>query len=98
MGYKSTSTSTFRLKIICKLRDAGVIIASSQRGYKIPTKESELYDFVDHGVQVVLPMLSRLKRCRDIVKLSTKGRLDLFDHDEYRDIKLFFDSKDNNDI
>lgn len=98
MGYKSTSTSTFRLKIICKLRDAGVIIASSQRGYKIPTKESELYDFVDHGVQVVLPMLSRLKRCRDIVKLSTKGRLDLFDHDEYRDVKLFFDSKDNNDI
>lgn len=35
MGYKSTSTSTFRLKIICKLRDAGVIIASSQRGYKM---------------------------------------------------------------
>lgn len=96
MGYKDISTSTFRLKVICKLRDAGVIIASSQKGYKIPTKESELYDFIDHGTQVVLPMLSRLKKCRDIVKLSTKGRLDLLAHDEYRDIRSFFDSQDEN--
>lgn len=91
------STSTFRLKVICKLRDAGVIIASSQKGYKIPTKEAELYDFIDHGVQVVLPMLERLKKCRNIVKLSTKGHLDLLQHDEYRDIKRFFDIQDENE-
>ena len=91
------STSTFRLKVICKLRDAGVIIASSQKGYKIPTKEAELYDFIDHGVQVVLPMLERLKKCRNIVKLSTKGHLDLLQHDEYRDIKRFFDIQDESE-
>lgn len=96
MGLKEMSTSTFRLKVICKLRDANVIIASSPKGYKIPTKEAELYDFIDHGAQVVIPMLWRLKKCRDIVKLSTLGELDLLDHDEYKALKDFFDLQDEN--
>lgn len=94
MGLKEMSTSTFRLKVICKLRDANVIIASSPKGYKIPTKETELYDFINHGAQVVIPMLWRLKKCRDIVKLSTRGKLDLLDHEEYKALKEFFDMQD----
>ena len=62
IGMKHISNSTFRLKIICKLRDAGVIISSSPKGYKIPSNESEIYDFINHGNQVVLPMLWRLKK------------------------------------
>lgn len=92
MGFKDISTSTFRLRIICKLRDAGVIIASSPKGYKIPSKESELYDFINHGASVVLPMLDRLKKCRDLVKLATKNELDLFDHREMDRLRKFFDS------
>lgn len=91
MGYKDISTSTFRLKIICKLRDKGVIIASSPKGYKIPSKESELYDFVNHGASVVMPMLNRLKICRDLVKLATNNELDLFDQKEFTKLKRYFD-------
>lgn len=93
-GIGEMSTSTFRLKIICKLRDAKVIISSSPKGYKIPTNESEIYDFINHGSQVVLPMLSRLKKCRDLIKLATNGKVDLFDHAEYHDLKNFFDLQD----
>ena len=93
-GIGEMSTSTFRLKIICKLRDAKVIISSSSKGYKIPTNETELYDFINHGSQVVLPMLSRLKKCRDLIKLATNGKVDLFDHAEYKDLKNFFDLQD----
>lgn len=91
MDYNDISTSTFRLKIICKLRDHGVIIASSPKGYKIPSKESELYDFVNHGASIVIPMLERLKKCRDLVKLSTANELDLFAHDEYTALRRYFD-------
>lgn len=91
---KHISNSTFRLKIICKLRDAGVIISSSPKGYKIPSNESEIYDFINHGNQVVLPMLWRLKKCRDLVKLATNGKVDLLEHDEYKDLKNFFDFQD----
>ena len=93
-GIGEMSTSTFRLKIICKLRDAKVIISSSPKGYKIPTNETELYDFINHGSQVVLPMLSRLKKCRDLIKLATNGNVDLFAHEEYKELKDFFDLQD----
>lgn len=86
------SDSTFRLRIIGKLRDQGVIIASSQKGYKIPSKQSELYDFINHDAKIVLPMLSRLKKCRDLIKLGTANELDLLDHTEYEQLKAFFDA------
>lgn len=86
------SDSTFRMKIIGKLRDKGVIIASSQKGYKIPSKLSELYDFINHDAKIVLPMLSRLKKARDLVKLNTVNELDLLDHTEYKQLKLYFDN------
>ena len=85
------STAAFRMRIIGKLRDSGVIIASSQRGYKIPSKVSELYDFINHDASVVIPMLARLKKCRDLIKMSTTNKLDLLDHMEYQALKDFFD-------
>lgn len=96
MGIKEISTSTFRLRIICKLRDKGVIIASSPKGYKIPSRESELYDFVNHGASIVIPMLERLRKCRDLVKLSTNNELDLFAHDEFAALRKYFDYKNEN--
>lgn len=82
----------FRMRIIGKLRDKGVIIASSQKGYKIPSKQAELYDFINHDAKIVIPMLARLKKCRDLVKLGTANELDLLDHPEYRQLQVFFDS------
>ncbi len=86
------SDSSFRMRIIGKLRDKGVIIASSQHGYKIPSKQSELYDFINHDAKIVIPMLSRLKKCRDLVKLGTANQLDLLSHAEYDQLRSFFDS------
>lgn len=85
------SESTFRMRIIGQLRDKGVIIASSQKGYKIPSKRSELYDFINHDAKIVIPMLSRLKKCRDLVKLATANELDLLDQPEYEQLKTYFD-------
>lgn len=85
------SDSTFRMKIIGKLRDKGIIIASSQKGYKIPSKQAELYDFINHDAKIVLPMLSRLKKCRDLIKLGTVNELDLLDRPEYEQLKEIFD-------
>lgn len=86
------SDSAFRMKIIGKLRDKGVIIASSQKGYKIPSKQSELYDFINHDAKIVIPMLERLKKCRDLVKLSTVNSLDLLEHSEYKQLRYYFDN------
>ena len=92
LGYERLSLQAFRNKIIAKLRDADVVIASSVDGYKIPACESEILDFVDHGVNIIMPMLSRLKRCNDVVKLGTSGKVDIFERSEYKMLaKLFED-------
>ena len=85
---------SFRTNIIGKMRDEGVIISSSstKKGYKIPANEAELYDFINHGVHIIMPMLSRLKKCRDIVKIGTINEIDLFDRTEYQQLKKYFDN------
>ena len=85
------SVTHFRMKIIGKLRDKGVIIASSSKGYKIPSRQSELYDFINHDASIVIPMLSRLKKCRDLIKLGTLNELDLLDHIEYKALRDYLD-------
>ena len=92
-GFGEMSTQAFRTKIIGKMRDKGVIISgsSAKKGYKIPAKEAELFDFINHGTSIILPMLARLKTCRDIVKLGTNNEVDLFDKTEYASLKRYFD-------
>lgn len=88
---KNVSMQYFRTRIIAKLRDEGVIIASSPKGYKIPSREEELYDFINHGTSIIMPMLARLKKCRDNISQGTDGELDLFDNTEYKNLKKYFD-------
>lgn len=90
-GYPISSKQAFRNQIIGNLRDNGVIIASSSKGYKIPSKEAEIYDFINHGTSIIIPMLERLKKCRDLIKLGSVNTLDVFDHSEYRTLKKYFD-------
>jgi len=84
---KELSTHEFRNKIIAKMRDEGVILASSPTGYKIPSKISELYDFVNHGTSIIAPMLSRLKKCYDLIKLGTDNELDLLEQIQDKHLK-----------
>jgi len=92
-GYDKLSMQTFRNKIIAKLRDNEVIVSSSPNGYKIPSTEEELHDFVNHGKTIILPMLSRLRKCNDIIKMGTNGKIDLFDKAEYHSLKELLEEK-----
>lgn len=90
LGFDKMSIQAFRAKIIAKLRDDGVIISSSPDGYKIPSSEDELEDFINRGKTIILPMLSRLKKCNDIIKMGTSGDIDLFQRAEYQVLANMF--------
>jgi len=91
VGIEKMSDQHFRTRIIAKLRDEGVIIASTNSGYKIPSSQTELFDFINKGTTIIMPMLARLKKCRDLVKLGTLNNVDLFSQSEYSELKKFFD-------
>ncbi|GAB3754825.1 hypothetical protein [Spirosoma pomorum] len=77
----------FQTRVIAPLRDAGVLIASSAKGYKIPSCEKDLYDFVNHSNTIIQPLLSRISKCRDRIHSATNGAIDLLDREEYANLK-----------
>lgn len=69
----------FRSKVIAKLRDYGLLISSSSKGYKIPINNKDLFDFVYHTNSYIEPMIDRLLKYRNIVKTITKNEVDIID-------------------
>jgi len=81
---RTISTQYFRTQIIAKLRDGGVIISSSSKGYKLPANEYDLYEFVNQSSKIIIPMLARLKKCRVQILLLSNNRLDILNKPEYQ--------------
>jgi len=88
---KPVSLHYFQTKVIAPLRDAGVLIASSAKGYKLPASETDLYDFINHSNAIIEPMLSRVKKFRDQIMLATNDELDLLEKEEYSQIRKVVD-------
>lgn len=80
-----------RSRIVARLRDQGVLIASSDYGYKIPISERDLDDFVNHFNSIVMPMLHRVGKYRDLLLQATDGRFDMLDGAEYDQLRRFFE-------
>lgn len=90
LGYKS-SEQEFRAEVIGRLRDNGVLIASSDKGYKIPLTLNEAYGHCDRMIQMILPMLGRLQKFRKGILTATENELDIFNQPDYKNIKVYFD-------
>jgi len=93
-SYRDRKIDKYQLRanIVAKLRDDGILIASSTQGYKLPISEKEIYDFVNHSSTIINPMLHRLKKCREQIKIATQNNLDILDKKEYINLKRLLDS------
>lgn len=80
---KNRNEHFFKSDIIAPLRDAGVIIASSMQGYKIPAGAADLEAFVDQIDRVVAPMIKRLDGARKSINLATKNQLDILQDERF---------------
>lgn len=68
---------TFRSKVVAPLRDAGVVIAGNPKGYKIPVCFADVAEYVKHVNLIVLPMLARLRRGHEDMKMASLGTIDI---------------------
>ena len=84
---KNNTVHYFRSQIIATLRDKGILIASSNKGYKIPVCEKDMYEFVNHGNVTIINMLRRIKRATEGIALATHGKIDILDKAEYKILK-----------
>ena len=72
-------------------------VISSAQGYKIPTTKKDLIDYFDHNKSILLPMLYRMKKCRDLIQLGTNDNIDLLEEVGFETVKKLFSSI-NSDI
>jgi biotin operon repressor len=77
----------FRSNIVSKLRDQGLLIASSNKGYKLPVCLNDLYDFVNLSSLTIHPMIQRIAKCRDQILLATNREIDILEKAEYDYLK-----------
>lgn len=86
-GFEKLSNQSFRNRIIAKLRDYGVIIASSNKGYKLPSKRNEVEDFIRKVQGIIEPMIHRLQLCYESITLGSNGEIQILDSPEYVTLK-----------
>ena len=76
--------------IIGPLRDAGVLIASTSRGYKIPTSTTDLTDYVEFGSSMALPILRRIEKGRERVLEITNHEFDIIEGEKFEELRNLF--------
>jgi hypothetical protein len=77
----------FRSSVVSKLRDSGLLIASSNKGYKLPACLNDLYDFVNLSSLTIHPMIQRISKCRDQILLATNNEIDILGQKGYGYLK-----------
>ncbi|MDU9389293.1 DUF3800 domain-containing protein [Pseudomonas sp. zfem002] len=76
-GFGDLSEQRVRSSGIAKLRDADVIITSTSKGYKIPHTRADINDFLEMASGVIVPLLERVKKAREVYRLSSRGEYDI---------------------
>jgi hypothetical protein len=86
LSEEELSKNYFRTNIIGKIRDYGIIIATSSNGYKLPSNINDISDYLDHNKSIIIPMLKRLLQCQKTISVATEGALDIFDIAQYKQL------------
>jgi len=85
---REMSKEYFATKIIGSLRDKGVLIATSRDGYKIPNSLLDIKKFIEHGNNIIFPIIQRITECRNAILLSTSNECDILEDVKFEKLKL----------
>ncbi len=91
-GYPELSEHHFKSEVIAKLRDRGVLLASSNRGYKIPQTYRDYLDFVDLVNGQTLPLLERLRLAQRSLHKASGGGIPSFEDPAYDKLARVLDA------
>lgn len=92
VGYGDVKELKLRSSIIAKLRDRGVIISSSNKGYKIPCSFQDMETFVETVNSKIKPLLQRLGKARDSLCVASRGEIDILKGPNYPHLVSFIET------
>jgi len=83
LGFSKLQKQDFSSRIIGKLRDAGIVIAGDNNGYRLATNMNDIDSYINHDITIIKPMIARLIKARESIKLSTTNKYDFLDNQNY---------------
>jgi len=90
-GFEKLSKQPFTNRVIGKLRDAGIILAGRNDGYRLALTSSDIDDYIRHDKSIIAPMLHRLLIARDTVRSGTANKYDILDTSEHNNLRSVAD-------
>ncbi|MDX9694538.1 MAG: DUF3800 domain-containing protein [Bacteroidales bacterium] len=88
------SEEDFRKEVIGKLREEGVVIASSRKGLKIPISNEELVEYINYCTSKYLKIIKRLRETYKTLNASSLGSIEVFNSREFEINKDIFNLLD----
>ena len=76
-GFGDVNDQRIRSSGVAKLRDSDVIITSAAKGYKIPQTRADINEFLERASGIIVPLLERVKKAREVYRLSSRGEYDI---------------------
>lgn len=92
-GFPEIEKHYVRSNLVSRLRDRDVVIASSPRGYKIPTTYADMVGFADLVDGIVWPLLQRLKRANDVIALGSAGQADVLGEERFSRLRRLLEQQ-----
>lgn len=84
LDYPALNRQAFSSRVVGPLRDAGLVLAGSNDGYRLATSLHDIRTYLDHDLSLIEPMMARLKRAREKVRQATTNRLAILNLPGYR--------------
>lgn len=81
LNFKPISTRVFRQQVIGPLRDSGILISGSSRGYYLATNARDIKQFLEHGSKIIFPMLHRIAKARNTLLDASGGSCDVLSNE-----------------
>jgi len=81
-----------RQAVIGPLRDYGILITGRQDGYRLATKLADIDKFIHHDSTIIIPMLNRLRKARELILQYTNNQKDILQSDQHIELKRILDS------
>jgi hypothetical protein len=81
------SVHQLRTSVIGPLRDADLLIASSEKGYKLPSAASDVHEFFARASHVVEPIIRRVRAANSQIALATDDHVDLLADERHAELR-----------
>lgn len=87
-GFVDLSKQFFQARVIGKIRDAGIILAGSNDGYRLALSVEDIEEYLSHDKNIIEPMLARMLKARGSVLFDTGRTYDVLSKPEYYSLKM----------